>query len=104
MISTRFKISNPWHKPSKSFGPKSKWFHYWKNIKLSTNKNFEIQLDRFGLTEFFEFSLSLEWNGYDHAGPSIMLSVLGYFIEAKIYDKRHWDYETNDWETSDGQN
>lgn len=98
MISCGFKIGNPWHKTNNSFGPKRSWFHYWKNIKLSKNKNLEIQLDRFGLNEFFNISLSLEWNGHDHAGPEVCVSIFGYFMEIKIYDKRHWDYETNTWE------
>jgi hypothetical protein len=27
----------------------------------------------------------------------VMLGVLGYGIAFRIYDTRHWDYETNTW-------
>jgi hypothetical protein len=33
----------------------------------------------------------------DHAGLQVVLGVLGYGIAFRIYDTRHWDYETNTW-------
>ena len=35
----------------------------------------------------------------DHAGLSIGIGLLGYGISFRIYDTRHWNYETNSWET-----
>ena len=33
----------------------------------------------------------------DHAGLRVVIEICGYFIEAQIYDNRHWDYETGTW-------
>jgi hypothetical protein len=35
----------------------------------------------------------------DHAGARIMLGLLGYVVELHFYDTRHWDHNTNTWET-----
>lgn len=35
----------------------------------------------------------------DHAGIDIQLSLFGYCLHFNLYDNRHWDYKTNNWET-----
>jgi hypothetical protein len=33
-----------------------------------------------------------------HGGLGIVLGLFGYNIHFNLYDNRHWDVETNDWE------
>lgn len=90
MISIRIYIQNLWRKENfKSF--------FVKNLKLTKNKSFEFQITRYTL-DLFLFELSLAWYGHDHAGPFFILSLFGYSLNIKIYDNRHWDYDTNTWE------
>jgi hypothetical protein len=81
---------------------KSKPFkNYWdKTWSLSKNKAFEMQLSRYAYN-LFELGVSLNFTGEDHAGPKFELGIFGYNIAVKLYDKRHWLYDTNTWETYD---
>lgn len=38
----------------------------------------------------------------DHAGLDLWLGVIGYAVNFKIYDSRHWNNETNSWEIYPG--
>jgi hypothetical protein len=33
----------------------------------------------------------------DHAGFDLWLGLIGYAVTFKIYDSRHWDYDTANW-------
>jgi hypothetical protein len=35
----------------------------------------------------------------DHAGLDFELALFGYGVHFMIYDERHWNWETNSWET-----
>lgn len=37
----------------------------------------------------------------DHAGFDFTLGLFGYGVNFRIYDTRHWNYETNKWEVYD---
>ena len=58
---------------------------------------FQISKDPNSYT-LLDIQLKLTFSGEDHAGLSIQFEMLGYFICFEIYDSRHWDYETNNWE------
>ena len=90
MIAFNFRIRNP--------------FKYadFENFGVSTgpiceNKSWEIQFMRYAYN-IFEINVDLNWYGEDHAGPSININLFGYQVTAKIYDHRHWNYDTQDWE------
>lgn len=51
------------------------------------------------LYELLVFNIDLNWTGVDHAGPFIYIDIFGLIFHFKIYDSRHWNYETNDWES-----
>jgi hypothetical protein len=97
MIFFRFKIDNPWRKRFNI----SKNDYYWKHRKLSKNKNFEIQISRFVPTELVNVGIDLRWRGQDHQGPEIDLNIYGYMFNVKIYDRRHWNWEENRWQTDE---
>ncbi len=91
MINIGINIKNP-------FWPdvfNNVWHKSWK---ISKNKIFEVQClhDSFNL---FELSIVTDIKGYDHAGPSFTINVFGYVLMLSLYDNRHWDLETNNWET-----
>jgi hypothetical protein len=73
---------------------------YEKSKQISKNKNLEISIYR-DFHYFFRFSFGLSFYGHDHAGPRFEFSSLGFNIDFKIYDSRHWDYVTNNWKVYD---
>ena len=79
----------------------------FKNIwdytgKVSRFKAWEIQFSRYAFN-LFEIQLDLNWRQTDHAGPWIMINVLGFTLDLRLYDTRHWDDETNTWAIVDGK-
>jgi len=68
-----------------------------KTIQLTTHKFFEAQLDRFRDSGFF-FDFQCCWRTKcDHAGFEFTIEIAGFYFGIKIYDNRHWNYDTNDW-------
>jgi hypothetical protein len=65
---------------------------------LTKNKHFEFEVWHES-NELLVVALSTDFGGSDHAGPHITLGLLGYSLNWKIYDSRHWDYDNNTWET-----
>jgi hypothetical protein len=55
-------------------------------------KGYELNVGRQSEWQWFYFQFSLSRN-QDHAGLDIFAEVLGFYIEFKFYDGRHWNYE-----------
>ena len=88
-----FNILNPFKKFAQKFYSYS-W--YWVK-RLTENKSFEIET--FVDSEhLFQLQFCFRFTGRDHAGPSFELVLFCVGLAMRIYDNRHWDYETNDWE------
>jgi hypothetical protein len=98
MIFTKFSMANPWFKPNDDFKSHD---YYWKDVKLSKHKNFEIQISRFESSYLLDMSVDLTWWGRDHAGPELDLNLFGYMFNVKIYDSRHWNYQEHRWMTDE---
>ena len=96
MIHFIFRIQNPWFRHCEDFKSQD---YLWHDRKLTTNKNFEIQISRFEARNLVDIRLDLRWWGSDHQGPEFEIEVLGFFFNVKIYDSRHWNYDANRWET-----
>lgn len=78
---------------------KFEWDFGW-HCSLSRFKVFEIQFARFGEGSWFKFRI--DWSKKtDHAGLSFYIDIFHVFLEAKVYDSRHWDYENNRWENTE---
>lgn len=94
-----FSINLPWGwaKNRKSVT----WFDSWAHGQISENKAWEWQTGYFGWTTVFDLDLDLIPTGGDHAGIGISLTILGFMIDAKVYDRRHWDEEAGTWEKYD---
>ena len=71
-----------------------------KHIKLSKNKQFEIEFTYHSLT-LIEVELDISLGGRDHAEIGLYLSLLGIGIHLSIQDSRHWNHEFDRWETED---
>ena len=67
-----------------------------KEKQISVNKVAEFQISRYAFN-WVEFQLDLNWRGTDHAGPWVMFGVLGWQLDIRVYDRRHWNNETNNW-------
>lgn len=96
MIFFKFQIDNPWFAPQEDFKNKD---YYWKDVKLSENKNFEIQISRFEARDILDLNIDLRWWGQDHQGPELDVNLFGFMFNVKIYDSRHWNYEAHRWQT-----
>lgn len=74
---------------------------WWGVISLSKFKSFEYQFEgpSFMKDDVFEFKLA--WTRkQDHAGPEFTFGIHRLFwCNLHIYDRRHWNYETNSWQT-----
>lgn len=77
------------------------WFSSYRHKNLSDNKSFEWQTGYFGWSNLFDFELDLIPFGRDHASVGFSLTILGFMVDCKVYDHRHWDYDTNSWEKYD---
>lgn len=78
---------------------------YFENVfcfdrRLTNNKCFEFEYI-ISNDKLFEFNLDLKFYGSDHAGPSLQIGIGGHSLAFRLYDRRHWDYENNDWEYVD---
>lgn len=89
MINLRFNISNPWS-------------NRWGIVKVThgklpwPNKFWEFQIDKTNDILGFEFRVTKRT---DHAGIWLCLALAGFEMIFNIYDSRHWDEKTNEWET-----
>jgi len=98
MIFFKMRIANPWFKPDDDFEGKD---FYWRDSKISKNKNFEIQISKFQATDLIDVGIDLRWWGSDHQGPELDLNLFGYMFNVKIYDSRHWNHDTGRWYTEE---
>ena len=96
MLKFSIKIQNPFF-----YNNRDTQHYYELDVKLTRNKNFEIQISRFNPANLVELSVDLEWNGRDHAGPGITFEIFGFFFNAHVYDSRHWNYDEHRWMTDD---
>ena len=87
MIHINFSVDNPW---------KRSRFYYLGNIngQLTENKAWEIEQYLSGGIVEFEFNFTIR---QDHAGCELSLGLLGYNIHFNLYDRRHWNTDTNSW-------
>ena len=66
--------------------------------RITANKSWELQFSRYAYN-WLEFKLDLAWWGQDHAGPWLTINVFGWTLDARVYDRRHWNDDANDWHT-----
>lgn len=94
MFNFTLRIANPF---SKDWGGTNDWFYH--NLKLTTYKNFEIQIGNWtNLINLFEVECDITPSGRNHAGASFNLTILWFYFMVKVYDSRHWDYDNKMWE------
>jgi hypothetical protein len=88
MINLAFGLANPFSKRFSIVYEKSgkTWIPYkfWEFNVYKTNIIIDFRI-RYIIRE-------------DHAGLEIILGLLGWSVEYRFYDSRHWDYENNCWE------
>lgn len=90
MIYFNFGIRNPFNRTD--------LYHIWaRHGELVKNKIWEIEFIK-DKEALFDLVFRLNFNE-SHAGISLGVGVLFFVIMFTIYDRRHWDYETNSWET-----
>jgi hypothetical protein len=66
--------------------------------QLTKNKSIEFNLYKTGTILGIEFDLTTR---QDHAGLRLMLGLLSWQVELQVYDARHWNSLTEDWENYD---
>ena len=76
-------------------------FEYFKNLgslygRLGKHKAWELEHTYYAGCLFdIDTKASIR---QDHAGFELVLGLLGYAVNFRIYDTRHWNYETRRWE------
>jgi hypothetical protein len=89
MIHIQFNIENPWgtrFNPLGSIGGKF----------FTKNKAWELE-HYYNANSIFDLEF-MYTTRRDHAGLRVMVGLLGYCIGATIYDVRHWNYLTKQYE------
>jgi hypothetical protein len=88
MIHLSFALANPFSAPNR-------FKNLYNNVWFVTeNKNLEVEFYRSTSIISFSFNLSAM---RDHAGLTIDFDLIGYGCQLSLQDKRHWDYDSNDW-------
>lgn len=99
MIYLYLSIDNPFHKPKGLMdGGDVQGTYVHKTKRIGENKTFELQVSRFQADAILDFRLDLRMTGSDHAGPSLAVTVLGFYAEVSLRDRRHWDHKAGTWE------
>lgn len=78
-----------------------KYFSYYK--QLTKNKNFEAEISYYNY-DLLKIEINCNIIGADHAGLEFCFVLLGYEIDLKIYDSRHWDYKKWCWQNKSHTN
>ena len=87
MIHLSFALSNPRGKP---------FANLWNRSGLITkNKAWEAEILQSRQIIGFQFGYTVRQS---HAGLDLELGVFGYSISFQIYDTRHWNHITNNWD------
>jgi len=69
---------------------------FYKNGQLSKTKFWELQIQNDNTEVIFDFGISWTKN-CDHAGFSFKFEILSFWLDFKVYDNRHWDYDRNNY-------
>ena len=72
-----------------------KYFSYYKPI--SKNKNIELEFF-YSNYNLLNFEIDFHPIGRDHAGFGLDVNILGWELNFRLYDSRHWDYKNWCWE------
>jgi len=94
LVNLRCQLSNP-----------CDW-DFFRNLgsvhgSITKHKHWELEHTFYGNSLLdIDFAISTK---EDHAGLDIVLGLLGYGIHFTVYDHRHWNNETNNWETYNEQ-
>lgn len=76
--------------------------HAYTYGSIGKNKAWELEVGKNKDWNWFEFRKSLTRH-CDHAGFTLYLEVLGFWINFIIYDGRHWNYNENRYYLPDEQ-
>lgn len=88
MIHASFALRFPW---SRRFDSGRVW-----HGTINQHKGWEIQLMKTNTIVEFDLAWTTQ---QDHAGPRLEFGAIGHTVCFQIYDRRHWNHNTNSWET-----
>lgn len=88
MIHINFSLKNPYCKRFDN--------PYSVDVKVSKYKSFEFNVFKTNTIIEFDFSI---YPRMDHGGTNLELGLFGYNIALSLYDIRHWNDDTNSYDT-----
>ncbi len=88
MINLRFSIENPWWNRFESI------YSAHGSTPLK-NKFWELQTMKSDDIIAFDLRVTTQT---DHAGLDLWVGLLGYAVNLKFYDNRHWNHELRMWQ------
>lgn len=86
MLRFLFTAINPWFKTKNS---KFISVYEWE-LYLTKNKIYEFEVCYYN-RYFFGITLDMDWISKNHGGIELQLCLLGYSMNFKLYDKRHFE-------------
>lgn len=89
MINLQINFRNPWRDRFANI-------QVWHGSTIIKNKFWELQI--YKSSDIFDMFVRLT-HRQSHAGIHLGLGLFGYNIEFQIYDARHWNKNTENWET-----
>lgn len=92
MINFDLRITNPFVKQQDSIIRNATWFH-----RIPWERSVELEIGNISPGSLIDISLSSDFKGYDHAGPSLELSLFGYGFIIEFQKGRHWNYKKDCW-------
>lgn len=97
MLKLAFKLKNPF--PQSLDNEKPGHDYVCKSWMITENKFLEVQITRWGILDtIIDFSFEIGFTGEDHAGSEFCLTLFNYYFGIQFRDKRHWNYDKNQWE------
>jgi len=94
MISTHFRIENPWINAKFNNIFHKDWLPFKHTV-------FEIEITQ-STSTLAEIKFNLTFKR-DHAGMVFAIGLFTYSVCFNLYDTRHWNNDANSWEVYDEQ-
>jgi len=93
ILNLRFELANPF----------DRW-EYFRNLGCVSGRITRFMAWELEHTYYSPllFDFAVRWkHKTDHAGFEFELGLLGYGVNFRIYDTRHWNSDTDTWEEHD---
>ena len=68
--------------------------------KVTENKRFSFEISTHSEWSWFNVNFHIS-RKCDHSGIRFVIELIGIGIYSELYDRRHWNYETDSWDVNE---